>query len=128
MDARSILGLDIESNSVGSSWIDRKNGELTTGTSIFPAGVDEADDKRGDPKNAKRRMTRRTRITLRRRAERKRELRLKLIQCGLLPPDAAAFCSKKRTHGPCGAKGWTNRLRRTSSDVCCSTWPNGAGR
>lgn len=91
MAARHVLALDIGSNSVGSMWFDHKTGEITTGTSIFPAGVDETDDKRGDPKNAKRRMTRRTRITLRRRAERKRDLRLKLIQAGLLPRDAAAF-------------------------------------
>lgn len=91
MSARHVLALDIGSNSIGSMWFDRKTGAITTGTSIFPAGVDETDDKRGDPKNAKRRMTRRTRITLRRRAERKRELRLKLIQCGLLPSDPAAF-------------------------------------
>ncbi|MCI0738768.1 MAG: hypothetical protein L0Y72_06975, partial [Gemmataceae bacterium] len=79
------LGLDIGSNSVGSAWIDTDTGEITTGTSIFPAGVDESDDKRGDPKNAKRRMTRRTRITLARRAKRKREMRLALIKAGLLP-------------------------------------------
>jgi CRISPR-associated endonuclease Csn1 len=88
---RYVLGLDIGSNSVGSMWLDTKTGAITTGTSIFPAGVDETDDKRGDPKNAKRRITRRTRITLRRRAERKRALRLKLIECGLLPTAAAAF-------------------------------------
>lgn len=88
---RYVLGLDIGSNSVGSVWIDRQTGEITAGVSVFPAGVDEADDKRGEPKNAKRRMTRRTRITLARRAERKRALRLRLIKAGLLPADAARF-------------------------------------
>lgn len=88
---RYVLGLDIGSNSVGSVWIDRKSGEITTGVSVFPAGVDESDDKRGDPKNAKRRMTRRTRITLARRADRKRELRLKLIRAGLLPKTEPEF-------------------------------------
>lgn len=91
MSVRHILALDIGSNSVGSMWFDRTEGKITTGTSIFPAGVDESEDKRGDPKNAKRRMTRRTRITLRRRAERKRELRLRLIDAGLLPATADAF-------------------------------------
>lgn len=86
-----VLGLDIGSNSVGSAWIDLKDGEIVPGSSVFPAGVDESDDKRGDPKNAKRRMTRRTRITLARRAQRKRELRLKLIETGLLPPDRDGF-------------------------------------
>jgi len=87
----TVLAFDIGSNSVGSAWIDRETGKITTGISIFPAGVDESDDKRGDPKNAKRRMARRTRITLRRRAQRKRELRLKLIEVGLLPCNAAEF-------------------------------------
>ena len=85
------LGFDIGSNSVGSAWIDHTTGQILTGTSIFPAGVDESDDKRGDPKNAKRRMARRTRITLARRAARKRQLRLKLISVGLLPADESTF-------------------------------------
>lgn len=86
-----ILGLDIGSNSVGSAWIERQTGRVTAGVSVFPAGVEESDEKRGDPKNAKRRMTRRTRITLARRADRKRELRLKLIEAGLLPASEAEF-------------------------------------
>lgn len=94
------LGFDIGSNSVGSAWIDTDSGKITTGVSIFPAGVDESDDKRGDPKNAKRRMTRRTRITLRRRAKRKRELRLKLIEAGLLPPTADEFHRLLETTDP----------------------------
>lgn len=85
------FGIDIGSNSVGSTWIDRGTRQVVTGVSVFPAGVEESDEKRGDPKNAKRRMTRRTRITLARRAERKRELRLKLISAGLLPPDEDGF-------------------------------------
>ena len=96
----TFLGFDIGSNSVGSAWIDTHTGEITTGVSIFPAGVDESDDKRGDPKNAKRRMTRRTRITLRRRAQRKRELRLKLIDVGLLPPTADEFKRLLETTDP----------------------------
>ena len=85
------IGFDVGSNSVGSVWIDTQNGTIAAGTSIFPAGVDETDDKRGEPKNVKRRMTRRTRITLARRSTRKRELRLRLIAEGLLPQDEAAF-------------------------------------
>lgn len=87
------LGLDIGTNSVGSAWIDHQTGKITVGLSVFPAGVDESDEKRGDPKNAKRRMTRRTRITLRRRSERKRLLRLKLISVGLLPGNDMEFKS-----------------------------------
>lgn len=85
------MGLDVGSNSVGSAWVDHQTGKITVGLSIFPAGVDESDEKRGDPKNAKRRATRRSRITLARRAQRKRLLRLKLIAVGLLPADAAQF-------------------------------------
>jgi CRISPR-associated endonuclease Csn1 len=86
-----VLGLDIGSNSVGSAWIDRGTGRITAGVSVFPAGVEESDEKRGDPKNAARRMTRRTRITLGRRAQRKRALRLKLIEVGLLPGSEQEF-------------------------------------
>lgn len=85
------LGLDIGSNSVGSAWIDHRTGQITVGVSVFPAGVDESDEKRGDPKNVKRRMTRRARITLARRAQRKRFLRLKLIDAGLLPDNEEEF-------------------------------------
>lgn len=86
-----LLGLDIGTNSVGSAWIDLRTGAIDVGLSVFPAGVDEADDKRGEPKNAKRRSTRRTRITLARRAERKRALRRELITRGLLPGSEAEF-------------------------------------
>lgn len=87
----NVLGLDIGSNSVGSAWVDLGRGTIDVGISIFPAGVDESEDKRGDPKNAKRRMVRRTRITLARRAERKRQLRRRLVDVGLLPHEADAF-------------------------------------
>ena len=88
---RYVLALDIGSNSVGSMWFDRKTGDLTTGTSIFPAGVVESDEKRGDPKNVERRNARRTRITLARRSQRKRELRVCLIENGLLPKEESGF-------------------------------------
>lgn len=110
--ARHVLSLDIGSNSVGSMWFDRKNGKIVTGTSVFPAGVDESDDKRGEPKNAKRRMSRRTRITLARRAQRKRELRLKLIESGLLPRTEAEFVHLLQTTDPweLRRKGLSERL------------------
>jgi CRISPR-associated endonuclease Csn1 len=76
---------------VGSAWIDHDTGKITVGISVFPAGVDESDEKRGDPKNVKRRTSRRTRITLARRAYRKRALRLRLIKEGLLPEDESKF-------------------------------------
>lgn len=48
--SRHTLGLDIGSNSVGSAWIDRQTGRIVAGVSVFPAGVDESDDKRGEAK------------------------------------------------------------------------------
>lgn len=94
------LGLDIGSNSVGSAWITRHEGHLATATSVFPAGVEESDDKRGNPKNVKRRMTRHTRVNLARRAQRKRDLRLKLRCVGLLPADEADFEKLLQTTDP----------------------------
>ncbi len=106
------MGLDVGSNSVGSAWVDHKTGKITVGLSIFPAGVDESDEKRGDPKNAKRRMVRRARITLARRAQRKRLLRLKLISVGLLPSDADEFKSLLQETDPwlLRGKGLTQQL------------------
>ena len=52
------LGLDIGSNSVGSAWVDSELHEIHLAASVFPAGVDEQEDKRGAPKNQARRQTR----------------------------------------------------------------------
>ncbi|HPD31060.1 MAG TPA: type II CRISPR RNA-guided endonuclease Cas9, partial [Phycisphaerae bacterium] len=57
--------------------------------SVFPAGVDEQEDKRGAPKNQARRQKRSQRRTLARRSARKRHLRSFLTQAGLLPTDPA---------------------------------------
>ncbi len=105
----AFLGLDIGSNSVGSFWFDAQGGRLAAGTSVFPAGVEETDDKRGEPRNAKRRMARRTRITLARRAQRKRELKKKLVGVGLLPSGAGEFKELLEATDP-----W--ELRRTGLD------------
>lgn len=88
---RFILGLDIGSNSVGSAWVDLEEGTIDAAVGVFPAGVDESDQKRGAPKNAKRRTSRRARITLARRAERKRLLRRRLVEADLLPADPLTF-------------------------------------
>lgn len=89
------IGLDVGSNSLGSAWINhakKPEDAITVGLSIFPAGVKESDEERGAPMNAKRRATRRTRITLARRSQRKRLLRVKqLIPAGLLPSNAVEF-------------------------------------
>lgn len=81
------LGLDIGTNSVGSAWVDTDQEEISLGVSVFPAGVDEADDQRGAPKNQARRGKRSLRRTLARRSQRKRNTRRTLTQYGLLPSD-----------------------------------------
>lgn len=83
------LGLDIGSNSVGSAWVDTEKKTIQLGVSVFPAGVDETDTKRGSPVNQKRREKRSQRRSLARRAARKRAVRLLLIEAGLLPNDPA---------------------------------------
>jgi CRISPR-associated endonuclease Csn1 len=87
------LGLDIGSNSVGSAWIDTDKKEIVLGLGVFPAGVEDSDEKRGKPKNAARALLRRTRTTLARRAERKRNLRQCLTAAGLLPADSTELCN-----------------------------------
>jgi CRISPR-associated endonuclease Csn1 len=81
------LGLDIGSNSVGSAWVDTDKKEIVMGVSVFPAGVDESDTKRGSPKNQHRREKRSQRRSVARRAARKRHLRQLLTSAGLLPAD-----------------------------------------
>lgn len=83
----NVIGLDVGSNSVGSAWVDTETKQVTLGVSVFPAGVDEKDDKRGAPKNQARRQTRSQRRTLHRRAARKRRLLQFLVEHGLLPRD-----------------------------------------
>jgi CRISPR-associated endonuclease Csn1 len=81
------LGLDIGSNSVGSAWVDTDKQEVHLAASVFPAGVDEQENKRGAPKNQARRQTRSQRRTIHRRAQRKRQLVRFLMELELLPRD-----------------------------------------
>lgn len=89
--AMIILGLDIGSNSVGSAWVDTDKLEVHLAASVFPAGVDEQEDKRGAPKNQDRRQTRSQRRTIGRRARRKRRLTQFLVEQRLLPSDDQAL-------------------------------------
>lgn len=82
------LGLDIGTNSVGSAWVDTKKKEIQLGVTIFPAGVEDSDTKRGDPKNQKRRQKRSQRRSIARKAKRKRQLRKTLVNVKLLPASA----------------------------------------
>lgn len=81
------LGLDIGTNSVGSAWIETDSKLIRLGVSIFPAGVEESDRKRGVPVNQQRRQKRSVRRILARRSKRKFRLRKALITAGLLPSD-----------------------------------------
>ena len=82
-----ILGLDIGTNSVGSAWVDTRRRFIKFGVSVFPAGVEESDEKRGAPKNQARRQTRSQRRSIGRGARRKHHLRKVLTRSGLLPQD-----------------------------------------
>ena len=84
-----VLGLDIGSNSIGSAWVDTGEKLLVTGVSVFPAGVEDSESKRGAPKNQHRRDKRSQRRGIARRARRKRLLRTVLVQHGLLPTSAS---------------------------------------
>ena len=82
-----LLGLDIGSNSVGSAWIDTNKQIIEMGVSVFPAGVEEQQDKRGAPKNQARRSQRQQRRSIERRARLKRRLRQYLIQKNWIPTE-----------------------------------------
>ena len=86
-----ILAFDIGTNSVGSAWIDTKQQKIKLAVSVFPAGVEASDSKRGAPKNQKRRQARSQRRSTHRRSKRKRLLRKLLIESKLLPQDPDKF-------------------------------------
>ncbi len=81
------LGLDIGSNSVGSAAVDIENRVIRMGVSVFPAGVEEREDKRGAPKNQDRRSKRQQRRSIERRAKLKRRLRQYLLEKGWMPKE-----------------------------------------
>ncbi len=81
------LGLDIGTNSVGSAWIDTQHRIIQLGASVFPAGIEESDQKRGAPKNQARRGFRQRRRNVDRKADRKHHLRKFLMSKGWIPKD-----------------------------------------
>jgi len=85
-----ILGLDVGTNSVGSAWVDTEAHTIKMGVSVFPAGVEEGDQKRGAPKNQARRSYRSQRRSVSRRARRKRQMRAWLLENGWMPTDPDA--------------------------------------
>ncbi len=104
-----LLGLDIGTNSVGSAWVDTEARTINVGVSVFPAGVEEAEGKRGAPKNQARRGKRSLRRSIHRRAKRKRDLRKLLTEVGLLPADNEEL---RRIFGP----------RRKGEDLDLRKW------
>jgi len=82
------LGLDIGSNSVGSAAIDTKAHIVKLGDSVFPAGVEESEEKRGAPKNQARRGYRGSRKVGRRHSRLKHHLRAFLFENSLIPTEA----------------------------------------
>ncbi len=80
-----LLGLDIGTNSVGSCLVDTEKKYIKMGVSIFPAGVEESDEKRGAPKNQARRKQRQQRRSIERRAKLKRRLRQYLVKKNWMP-------------------------------------------
>ncbi|MBP7050810.1 MAG: type II CRISPR RNA-guided endonuclease Cas9 [Phycisphaerae bacterium] len=86
-----LLGLDIGTNSVGSAWVDTEQHTIKMGVSVFPAGVEERDDRRGAPKNQARRTYRSQRRSIARRAQRRHEMRTWLLESGWMPTDENAY-------------------------------------
>lgn len=100
------LGLDIGTNSVGSAWVDTKKKDIQLGVTIFPAGVEDSDTKRGDPKNQKRREKRSQRRSIARKAKRKRQLRKTLVDLKLLPASAEVQTAIFHPENVETAKSW----------------------
>lgn len=87
--AHLTLGLDIGAHSIGWALVDEPNQKiLGAGVRVFPEGVDR--DQRGGElsKNETRRKARAMRRQIARRARRKKQLRLSLVNAGLLPRGA----------------------------------------
>ncbi len=81
------LGIDIGTNSVGSTWIDTDKKIIKMGVSVFPAGVEESEGKRGAPKNQARRTQRQQRRSIERRAKLKIRLREYLLEKKWIPTE-----------------------------------------
>jgi len=87
MKSKSVLGLDLGSNSLGWALLSStESGELTdivdVGVRIFPKAVEE---KTPTPNNQKRRNSRLARRIVQRRSRRKKALLNYLVSLGLLP-------------------------------------------
>ena len=95
------LGIDVGTNSVGSAWIDTEKKLIDVAVSVFPAGVEESETKRGAPSGQARRDLRSQRRSIARRARRKLRLRKLLTEAKLLP---------------CKSEGWDVLVRQIDQD------------
>ena len=77
-----------------------KTGEIVLGVGVFPAGVEETTEGRGDPLNQQRRMKRSLRTNVERRAVRKRKLRRFLVEQGFLPAGDLEFAALLEAANP----------------------------
>src|SRR5690606_16693903 len=81
-----ILGLDLGANSIGWSVLDTELKQiLRSGVRIFPAGLNDFDTNKEQPKNAARRDARQLRRQIYRRKMRKQLLLKRLIDYDMVP-------------------------------------------
>jgi len=93
-----LLGIDIGSNSVGSAWVDTDKKLIEMGVSVFPAGVEESETKRGAPKNQARRSQRQQRRSIERRAKLKMRLRKYLLEKNWIPTEKEKLQEWESSH------------------------------
>jgi CRISPR-associated endonuclease Csn1 len=90
--AELTLGIDVGTNSMGWSLVDRLAGKIhATGVRVFPEGVDRDQQGGEKSKTQSRRDARGTRRQIHRRARRRQLLRRALTASGLLPSDPNAL-------------------------------------
>jgi len=84
------LGLDLGPNSIGWAVIDEGSQRIVAlGVRVFPEGVDKFDTAKEVSRSEDRRIARGMRRQTQRRRRRKQQLRLGLVEAGLLPSDPA---------------------------------------
>ena len=84
-----VLGLDVGPNSIGWALVDPSHEQIVDiGVRIFREGVDNFDTGKEVSRNEQRRVARGLRRQIRRRAERKYDLRNALVDAGLFPASA----------------------------------------
>ena len=105
--SKTILGLDLGSNSIGWALLEEKNGSVTKiidlGSRIFNKAVNE---KTPTPKNEKRRQSRLARRVIQRRARRKQKMLNYLVKLDLLPKELIGNMQPEIILNPLGDPYW----------------------